>query len=145
MLHVVSEISAVPALYLPCEHREQGADPLTSLYLPLTHGSHAAPSGPVCPKLQVQMLLPGNESECMGQFVQLSSDVWPVLELYLPLGHRRHALEPFTSLYFPFPQATQSWPSGPVYPKLQVHSLTAPLPSAEYECAGHALHVASDT
>ena len=45
--HVVSDIPPVSVLYLPCAHREQGADPLTSLYLPAAQAVQLWPSGPV--------------------------------------------------------------------------------------------------
>ena len=78
MLHVASDVSPVSALYLPCGHMEQCADPVTSLYLPPAQAVHGSPSGPVYPRLQMHLRLEATESECMGQFVQLSSDVWPV-------------------------------------------------------------------
>jgi len=39
-LHVDSEIAAMAVLYLPCEHREHGAEPMTSLYVPAMHAAH---------------------------------------------------------------------------------------------------------
>ena len=46
-LHVESEIWAVAVEYLPSPHREHGAEPFTSLYLPAMHATHCIPSGPV--------------------------------------------------------------------------------------------------
>ena len=90
----------------------------------------------------MQMLLPSIEFECMGQFVHVTSDVWPVSALYLPMRHSRHALEPFTSLYFPLPQAVQFWPSGPVYPTVQAQPSLVALPGVETELAGQLMHAA---
>ena len=80
-----------------------------------------------------------------GQALHVAADVSPVSVLYLPCGHREQGADPLTSLYVPLPQATHSWPSGPVYPRLQLQLVKASLHSAEYECIGHALHVVSDT
>ena len=61
-LHVVSDVSAVPVLYLPCGHREQGADPLTSLNVPAWQALHPGPPPElVYPRLQEQWLSPGPE------------------------------------------------------------------------------------
>ena len=114
MLHVASDVSAVPVEYLPRRHSEHAADPFTSLYVPLGHALQFCPSGPVYPALQVQMGLPPKEFACIGQFVHVDTDVSPVSALYFPAKHSRHALEPFTSLYFPLKQAMQSLPSAPV-------------------------------
>ena len=77
------------------------SEPFTSLYVPATHATHAEPSGPVYPTLQVQlvmMLLPGPEEALVGQALHVASDVSPVSALYFPIEHRRHALEPLKSL-----------------------------------------------
>ena len=55
VMHVISDVSAVPFEYLPRPHSEQGAEPLTSLYLPLKHALQFCPSGPVYPALHVQI------------------------------------------------------------------------------------------
>ena len=47
MLHVASDVSAVPVEYLPRPHSKQGAEPLMSLYLPLKHALQLCPSAPV--------------------------------------------------------------------------------------------------
>ena len=46
-LHVASDVRAVPAENLPCEHCTQPEEPLTSLKWPAGHATHAPPSGPV--------------------------------------------------------------------------------------------------
>ena len=143
-LQVASDVSPVSVLYLPCGHREQGAEPFSSLYLPLAQALQFCPSGPVYPALHMQTLLPLKASACMGHLVHVVSAVSPVSALYLPLEHRRHALEPLTSLYFPLWHAEHSWPSGPAYPKLQVQLEMLLLPSPEYVRFGQARHVASD-
>ena len=144
-LHVASDVSPVSVLYLPCRHREQGAEPFSSLYLPLAQALQFCPSGAVYPALHMQTLLPLKASACMGHAVHVVSAASPVSALYLPLEHRRHALEPLTSLYFPLWHAEHSWPSGPVYPRLQVQFKMLLLPSSEYVWFGQVLHVASDT
>ena len=45
--HVDSQISPVPVEYFPSEQAVHGDDPFMSLYVPVIHATHAAPSGPV--------------------------------------------------------------------------------------------------
>lgn len=56
-LQVASEISPVPAEYLPREHALHADEPTTSLYVPASQAPHARPSGPVYPRLQVQLVM----------------------------------------------------------------------------------------
>ena len=122
------------ALYLPCGHREQGADPLTSLYLPLAHGSHAPPSGPVYPIRQVQLViagLPAIDKVSAGHCAQVYASISAVPVEYLPASQSEQATEPFTSLYLPATQGVQGPPSGPVCPRLQVQFVTVLLPAPE--------------
>ena len=59
-----AQVDAVPVEYLPASQSEQATEPFTSLYLPATQGVQGPPSGPVCPRLQVQfvtVLLPAPE------------------------------------------------------------------------------------
>ena len=50
-----SVVAAVAVETLPAGHWVQDAGPMLALNLPATQGSHASPSGPVCPLLQVQL------------------------------------------------------------------------------------------
>ena len=146
-LHVDSEIWAVSVEYVPLEHSEHGAEPFTSLYVPAMHAAHAAPSGPVYPLLQVQWvccLLPTPEYVCAGQSMHVDSEISAMAVLYWPCEHSEHGAEPFTSLYVPAMHAAHCIPSGPVYPLLQVQLVSIELPSGEYVCVGHSLHVASE-
>ena len=140
-------MAAVAVLYLPREHIVHAAEPFTSLKPPTSHASHSAPSGPVYPLLQVQLvscLLPTRENVCAGQSLHVDSEIWAVSAEYVPLEHSEHGAEPFTSLYVPATQAAHCIPSGPVYPLLQVQLVSIELPSGEYVCVGHSLHVASE-
>ena len=90
-MHVDSSILPVSVEYLPCEHREQGAEPFTSLYVPAMHAVHFMPSGPVYPRLQVQFdltTLPLPENEADGQFQQKEL---PVSFANLPASQAEHA------------------------------------------------------
>ena len=46
-LQVASALAAVASLYVPPQHREHAAVPVTSLNLPASHASQLPPSGPV--------------------------------------------------------------------------------------------------
>ena len=62
--HVDADVAAVALLYFPAGHSWHAADPFTSLKLPASHASHSAPSGPLYPLLQVQLVsspLPSGE------------------------------------------------------------------------------------
>ena len=100
-MHVAWEIAVVAVLYLPCEHSEHGAEPLTSLYEPALHSVHTQPLGPVKPLLQVQFkiaLLPWPEKECGGHSVQVISQISPVPVEYVPSEHSEHGDDPFEPL-----------------------------------------------
>ena len=125
----------------------QAAEPLTSLKPPASHASHSAPSGPVYPSLQVQLvscLLPTPENVCAGQSLHVDSEIWAVSAEYLPSEQGEHGAEPFTSLYVPAIHAAHAVPSGPVYPLLHVQFVSCLLPIPEYECVGQWLHVDSE-
>ena len=95
----------------------QAAEPLTSLKPPASHASHSAPSGPVYPLLQVQLvscLLPTPENVCAGQSLHVDSEIWAVSVEYVPLEHSEHGAQPFTPLYVPAIHAAHVTPSGPV-------------------------------
>ena len=86
-LHVDSELSPMSVEYLPSEHSEHGAEPFTSLYAPAMHAAHAAPSGPVYPLLQVQLVsieLPPSECVCVGHWLHVDSEIAASTVLYLP-------------------------------------------------------------
>lgn len=60
MSYVTPEI----AEYLMASQSVHTINPVTVLYLPFAHATHAAPSAPVCPSLQVQLVwaqLPAGE------------------------------------------------------------------------------------
>ena len=68
--HVDADVAAVALLYFPAGHSWHAADPFTSLKLPASHASHSAPSGPLYPLLQVQLVsspLPTLEYMSEGQ------------------------------------------------------------------------------
>lgn len=56
-------------------------------------------------------------------------------------GQGRQPPLPVVALYVPAAHAVQATPSAPVYPGLQEHAVTDPLPAAEVELNGHATHV----
>jgi len=146
--HTSAWIAPSPVENLPCKHSEHALEPLTSLYVPATHATHANPSGPVYPMLHVQLvmsLLPLPEYVCAGQALHVASDVSPVSVLYLPCRHREQGAEPLSALYDPALQALQTdVPSGPEYPALQIHLVMFPLPLGEFDCGVHDRHSISD-
>ena len=91
-----------------------------------------------------QRMLPTPENVCAGQSLHVDSEIWAVSVEYLPSEHSEHGAEPFTSLYVPAMHAAHCIPSGPVYPLLQVQLVSIELPSGEYVCVGHSLHVDSE-
>ena len=140
-------MAAVAVLYVPCKHSVQAAEPFRCLNDPAKQALHSKPSGPVYPLLQVQLVsspLPAPENACAGQSLHVDSEIWAVSAEYVPLEHRVHGAEPFTSLYVPAMHAAHCIPSGPVYPLLQVQLVSCLLPIPEYVCGGHPLHVDSE-
>ena len=135
LIHVKADKPASAVLYVPCAHNVQAAVPFTSLKLPTSHAPHSAPSGPVYPLLQVQLvccLLPIPEYVCAGQSMHVDSEISAMAVLYWPCEHSEHGAEPFTSLYVPAIHAAHVTPSGPVYPLLQVQLVSSSLPAPEY-------------
>ena len=71
-------MAAAAVLYVPRGQSVQAEEPLTSLKPPASHASHSAPSGPVYPLLQVQLiccLLPAPEYECVGHWLHVDNPV----------------------------------------------------------------------
>ena len=60
--------------------------------------------------------------------------------LNFPRGHCEQGAEPIVSLNFPASHAMQGFPSGPVYPTMQVQLLRAPLAGADNAFSGHVAH-----
>jgi hypothetical protein len=91
----------------PTGHVMHAADPVSGLYFPAVHRTHAAPSSPVCPAIQVQDESDGllaKEKVLFGQCVQLvdpaseyvstphgSQNQSPVLDFDVPATHGTHA------------------------------------------------------
>ena len=127
-----SVVAAVAVETLPAGHWVQDAGPMLALNLPATQGSHASPSGPVCPLLQVQLdsaMLADADPEFAGharhtvllvlEYVltlqrSQTSVVDAVDEETLPAGHCMHRAAPTLSLNFPATHAVHGPPSGPV-------------------------------
>lgn len=62
------------------------------------------------------------------------------------MSHVAHNADPVAGLYEPATHAEQTAPSGPVYPLLHLHPLSAPLPVVDTEVPrtpGQVKHVAS--
>ena len=148
-LQVASDVSPVSVLYLPCGHREQGAEPLSALYDPALHAVQAdAPSGPVYPVLQIHFVtfpLPLGEDDCGVHDRQSLSVVCALISLYLSRPHSIHANEPRSALYVPGLHAEHARPSLPVYPTLHVQFVMRLLACGAFEFDGHPKHPVSDS
>ena len=92
-------------------------EPVASLYLPTTHPTHAAPSGPVYPSTQEQLvmvLLPWDELVWSGQDRHVSGVTAATVVEYMPPPQSRHTPVPCPTLYVPASQPVHFSPSGPV-------------------------------
>jgi hypothetical protein len=72
--HAEQLVAPTAVEYVPASQFEQVAFPVNVLYFPATHAVHGPPSGPVHPKVQVQLLitvLPAGERVPVGQEAQL--------------------------------------------------------------------------
>lgn len=101
--HKVQALDADKLAKDPPSHFKHSWCPGRGLYVPLIHGEHSKPSGPVWPALHVQLVtfwLPTGEKEKAGQVVQAvvaSSElqIWP--RENFPEAHCVQVFEPFTT------------------------------------------------
>ena len=114
-----------PAELVPAGHREHCPTPVGSLYVPASHGLHAAPSDtPLYP----------------AKHLQEFRAVLPNAEL-VPTGQIVHSPAPAAALYPPTSHAVHIAPSNvPLYPAKHLQSVDALLPDAELVPAGHDVH-----
>ena len=114
-----------PAELVPAGHGEHCPTPVGSLYVPASHGLHAAPSDtPLYPATHLQEF----------------RAVLPNAEL-VPAGQIVHSPDPGAALYPPTSHAVHAAPSNvPLYPATHVHFANSTLPDAELVPAGHRLH-----
>jgi hypothetical protein len=130
--------------YVPAPQSVHAADPVVTLYFPVTHAAHGSPSGPVDPTLQVQFTkaaLPAGEFEFDGQTLHVElAEALTAVE-YVPATQSEQVADPVDSLYCPARQAEQVPPSGPENPASQVQFVKSKLPSGELEFDGQSLHV----
>lgn len=112
----------------------QGAAPVTALYLPAAHAVHDKLSGPVCPRLQVQLVtavLQAIEFEDAGHAVHAVSAVAPVAVLYVQTPQSVHSAGPISGLYLPAALSLLS----PVAPLLHRQFAMSVLPGDELDSA----------
>ncbi len=89
-----------PLEYVPAPQSVHTADPVDTLYFPVTHAVHVPPSGPVHPVLQVQLVkaaLPAGELEFDGQTLHVELTAVE----YVPAPQSVHSADPVDALYFP--------------------------------------------
>ena len=89
--------------------------------------------------------LPILEVASVGHCVQDDSNIAAVVpggSMYVPEGHKLHALDPLVDLYLPLSHAVQS-PAVPVYPTLHKQPRRDPLPAAENEFGGQSVQTDS--
>jgi hypothetical protein len=121
-------------------HEEHCAGPTESVYVPAGHAVQISPSAafPQKPGAQPQPLeavLPSADAVFAPQLLQ-TLELAPLANE--PDGHTAHSALPVASLYVPAPHPVQGPPSAPVYPKEQIHAVTATLPLTEtLEPDGH--------
>ena len=111
----------------PAKHVLHSPLPVASWYCPLWQFRQTvAPDKEYCPARQV-----GSHVDAVVAAVTVE---------YLPAAHSAHKALPVDALYLPGTQAVHSSPSDPVYPLLHLQLTRVPLPTAEYELDGHAMH-----
>ncbi len=59
----------------------------------------------------------------------------------VPAAQKSQRAAPVVALYCPVPHAVHVPPSAPVYPRLHVQLVAAPLAAGEWELTGHVVHV----
>jgi len=125
--------------YVPAEQLWHDADPLASLYVPISHSSQPPPSGPVEPTSQIQSMrssLPAGASELIPHCWHVF-EVAPVSVEYLPEKQIVHATIPVAILYLPGSHSAHIPPSGPVAPALHVQSVCSSLATGASEYMPH--------
>jgi hypothetical protein len=122
-------------------------EPVALFHVPVGHGEHGPPSGPVWPALHVQMLdalQPLHDApELVAHATQVPASVAPVVVEYVPAAQSVHTILPVAILYLPATHVVHVPPFGPVKPALQVQAVSAELEIGELELVGHATHVAT--
>ena len=126
VIHVV-----VPASeYDPAEQVIHTLVPVTPEYDPAGQLTHA--------------LAPASEYDPAGHVWQVDAAVAAAVFEYVPSPHGVHVALPPPILYWPATQAEHGPPSGPVYPALQVHAVTAELPLGDIVLAEQLKQLVSD-
>eukprot|EP00961_Rhodomonas_salina_P225425 3047829-Rhodomonas_salina.1 len=116
--HSDSPVKPSSSLYVPAAQLEQAPLPSTFLKVPAGHAAHGAPSGPVKPRLQVQL---STDQLMIGEiWLDGQSCRTPSMQK-TSTGHGRHAV-----------------PGGPWYPLVHEHAVMRLEPGAETVCCGHA-------
>jgi hypothetical protein len=77
----------------------------------------------------------------MRQSAQVVENMAPEVVEYFPVPQDVHAASPVNGLYLPAMHSLQTVPSDPVEPLLQVQSACLLLAAAEFDRAGHEIHV----
>ena len=93
--------------------------------MPLAHGAHGPPAGPLYPALQTHTVcaeLPAGETALAGHGVQA---VVPNVAEYVLAPQLVHVAEPVVVLYVPARHAEQTPPAGPVEPASHGHTVSA--------------------
>jgi hypothetical protein len=98
---VAASVAATVVEYVPGTQSVHNALPVPILYLPVAHGAHTTPSGPVDPALQVQAAgakLAIGELEFGGHATQVAAVVAAVVAEYVSAEQAVHAAEPLAFL-----------------------------------------------
>jgi hypothetical protein len=150
-VHVRLDVAATAPLYLLAPQFVHVAEPVASLYLPVTHPVHAPPRPlfPEYPALHahaVTVLLPAADAVFKAHVKQTpAEDAFNVAE-YVFRPQSVHAAEPVTVLYFPATHPKHGTPFRPafraegVYPARHVQLVRVPLPAGDDEYCGQNSH-----
>eukprot|EP00961_Rhodomonas_salina_P201951 2724162-Rhodomonas_salina.1 len=124
-------------------HAAHAAVPTAALYSPALHSRHCSLVGPLYPALHSHTALPGSDVEPEGQSLP-AGHVSHTTALASfendPDKHPAHDTDPGVSLNAPATHGTQTPPSGPLKPALQLQFVTSTLSGGEVLNGGHAEH-----
>ena len=113
-MHAVACVAPVVVMNVPAGQSRHAEAPVTVLYFPATHAAHGTPLTPVNPTSQRQLvsrLVPMDDTESFGHFMQVEDAVAPTTVEYALAGQLVHTEAPVAAEYLPAPQLSQVLPA----------------------------------